>query len=93
MARKYSRREKQKIAEDHWSWIWMIVIHTGGGMSLGALTGFLIIHHDIKRIGTMIGKSEYWFGYTFLLMFGFATLFGMIASGAAIWIRAVWPRE
>jgi hypothetical protein len=64
------------------------MVQTGFGMAIGALIGFLIIHYDIRRIGTMIGKSDYWLGYSFLLMFGFATICGMVAGGAAIWIRA-----
>ena len=80
--------EKQELEAQHWSWLRMIMVQTACGMGIGGLIGLLIIYHDIRRIGTMIGKSEYWLGYSFLLMFGFATICGMVAGGAAIWIRS-----
>ncbi len=86
-------REKNKAYDEHWSWIRMIVVQSLLGSAMGAFTGWLIIHHDIHRIGTMIEKSEHWFGFAVLLMFGFATLFGMVAGGAAIWFRAAWGEE
>ncbi len=88
MSRKLSDRERQEIADEHWSWIRMIITHAGIGMVLGALTGFLIIYYDVNRLGTMIAKSEYGTGYALLLMFSFGAFFGSIASGISIWMRA-----
>jgi Na+/H+ antiporter NhaB len=93
MKRPITDQEKQELKEQHWSWLRMIMVQTGCGMAIGGLVGLLIIYHDFHRIGTMIGKSQYWFGYSFLLMFGFATICGMVAGGAAIWIRAERERE
>jgi hypothetical protein len=88
MKRPYTKQEKQELEDQHWSWLRMIIVQTGCGMAIGGLIGLLIIYYDFRRIGTMIGKSDYWLGYTFLLMFGFATICGMVAGGAAIWLRA-----
>ncbi|MGI9365906.1 MAG: hypothetical protein ACR2O8_12040 [Rhizobiaceae bacterium] len=85
---RISKQRRRELKEQHWSWLNMIMMQTGFGMAIGALVGFLIIHHDIRRIGTMIEKSQYAFGFTFLLLFSFATLCGMVAAGAAIWLRA-----
>ena len=88
MKPKMSEQKRREIEKEHWSWLKMIMLHSALGMGMCALIGYLIIHYDMRRIGTMIGKSEYWFGYTFLLMWGFASIFGMIAAGFAIWTRA-----
>ena len=85
---RISKERRRELKKQHWSWLNMIMVQTGFGMAIGALVGFLIIHHDVRRIGTMIEKSPYGTGFTFLLLFSFATLCGMVAGGAAIWLRA-----
>lgn len=88
-----TQREKDRLHDQHWSWLWTIIVNTGFGMILGVFVAVAILYFDMNRIGTMIEASRYRFGYTFLFLFGFASLFGMIASGTAIWFRATMEEE
>ncbi|MFD0916439.1 hypothetical protein ACFQ14_08475 [Pseudahrensia aquimaris] len=86
--RKMSERQRAALRDEHWSWLRMIMVQTAWGGAIGILIGYLIIHHDVRRIGTMIEKSDQWLLFTFLLLFSFASLIGSIAGGIAIWLRA-----
>lgn len=84
-----SEQERQRLANEHWSWIRMIIEQTVFGIIIGCLLAWLVIQYDINRIGTMISHSQHSFGFTALLMFGFAVTGGMATAGAAIWFRAM----
>ena len=86
-------RRQRETRDEHWSWIGMIATHAIGGMILGGLVAYFIIHYDINRIGTMLGHSGNRFGFTLLLFAGFASLFGMVASGTAIWFRSIEKKD
>lgn len=88
-----TEQEKQRLRDQHWSWLKMIGTQTAFGMAMGAWIGILIIYYDVRRIGSMIAGSDHWFGFGFLLLFSFATLCGMVAGGAAIWLRAEFERD
>lgn len=87
--RPLSQRERDRIATQHRSWISMIIIQSAVGIVIGTLLALAVMHYDINRIGTMIAGSKDGLAYAALFIFGFATLFGMVVSGTAIWLRAV----
>lgn len=87
--RPMSEREKSRIAAQHRSWISMIIMQSGVGAIIGTMLALAVMHYDINRIGSMIASSKDGIGYSLLFIFGFATLFGMVVSGTAIWLRAV----
>lgn len=89
MKRRLNDRERQRLADEHWSWIYMIIEHSAYGIVIGVLFAWLLMQYDVNRIGTMIANSEHRLSFTLLLMFGFAVTFGMVTAGAAIWFRAV----
>lgn len=86
-------KKRQQMRDEHWSWIGTIVTHALGGVILGGIVAFLIIRYDINRIGSMLAHSENRFGFTLLLFAGFASLFGMVASGTAIWFRSLEGKD
>lgn len=88
MVRKLTDAERQEISDEHWSWIRMMVVQMAFGSAIGALAGYLFIHYDVKRLGTMIANSQSGGLFTAMIMFSFATLFGVIALGFAVWMRA-----
>lgn len=91
--RPMSQRERDQIAAQHRSWISMIILQSAVGIVIGTLLALAVMHYDINRIGTMIAASKDGPAYAALFIFGFATLFGMVVSGTAIWLRAVSEEE
>lgn len=91
MPRKLSDREKERIHQEHWSWIWFIALAALAGMTLGVITVVVLLQFDINGLGTMVARSSDRLIVTALLAGGFASTFGMIAMGIAIMIRSSWP--
>ena len=91
--RALTEAERAAVRAEHWSWIRFIVLSACDGMALGALIAVLIIRLDIHDIGTMLAASRHEFGYTALLIGGFAHTFGMVIAGTAIWLRATESNE
>ncbi len=83
---KLTEQQKRALTREHWAWIRHIAIHAVGGMVIGGLVVIMILYFDVNRIGTMIGRSENRFWYVALMIAGFASTFGMVASGTAIWM-------
>lgn len=91
--RPLSEAERAAVEAEHWSWLRYIAISACDGMALGALVAIMLIRLDVQDIGTMLAGSSHEFGYTALLIAGFAHTFGMVVSGTAIWLRATERRE
>lgn len=86
--RKLSDAERTEIRNEHASWLKHIAIGAIDGVLVGIAVGLAIIWLDINGIGTMLARSGNQLGYTALLLAGLAQTFGMVAAGAAIWLRA-----
>ena len=93
MKRHINQSERERLANEHRSWMVMIVEQSVLGMIIGTLVAGLIMQFDVNRIGTMIANSSDRFAFTALFMIGFAITFGMVAAGLAIWWRAVMTEE
>ncbi len=82
-------RKRKQIADQHWSWIRMIIEQAAYGIVIGLVCVWLLLFYDINRIGTMIAHSEHRIGFVVLLVSGFSVTFGMAMAGTAIWLRAI----
>lgn len=91
--RPLTAREKARLEAQHWSWIRMIAGQSLAGMAIGALAALAVIYLDINQIGSMIAASPNRGVATALLLWGFASIFGMATAGTAIWMRAVYGDE
>ncbi len=88
MKKTVTDKDRDAIKKQHWDWLQFIALCALAGITAGVVTAVIIIQYDINHLGTLLARSHNRAGYTFLLTAGFASTFGMVATGAGVMIRS-----
>ncbi len=86
-------RERQRLARQHHEWLSYIVGHATGGMILGALVVVALLYFDVNRIATMVFNTSSPGLFILLMVAGFGSTFGMVATGTAIYFKSTESKD
>jgi hypothetical protein len=89
--RKMTEARRAELKGQHRDWIRHILVSALVGMALGVIAAAILLKLDFNGLGTMLASSHHRFGYTALLVIGFAYTASMVAMGVGITLKAVKP--
>jgi hypothetical protein len=88
---KMTEARRAALNSQHRNWIRHIVVSALVGMALGVIAAAMMLKFDFNGFGTMLASSHHRFGYTALLVIGFAYTASMVSMGIGITLKAVKP--
>ncbi len=86
-------QERERLNKQHWDWLKFIALCALAGITIGAIISMFIVKSDMNGLGGLLARSPNRIGYTFLLVAGFASTFGMAAMGVGIVARSTMHKD
>lgn len=90
-ARRLTPGAQAILRREHASWIRHIVKSALVGFALGIICAVVFLRLDFNGLGSMLASSPNRWGYTALLLVGFAYTGGLLVMGAGIMAKAQLP--
>jgi hypothetical protein len=88
---RMTEAKRAELKGQHREWIRHILLSALVGMALGVMAAAILLKLDFNGLGSMLGESRHRFGYTALLVIGFAYTASMVSMGIGITLKAVKP--
>jgi hypothetical protein len=86
-------QERERLKNQHWDWLKFIALCALAGITIGAIISMFIVKSDMSGFGGLLTRSPNRIGYTFLLVAGFASTFGIAATGVGIVVRSTMHKN